>query len=60
MRGPDRDKFIQAVICEINDHIVRKHWTLIPRSEVPPGEDVLDSVWLMKLKRRLVSREAYK
>ena len=56
----DRDKFIQAVIKEVNDHIVRKHWDLISRKDVPEGEDILDAVWSMKRKRKLVSREPYK
>ena len=60
MQEPDRDRFIQAIIKEVNDHIERKHWELISRRDVPKGEDILDAVWSMKRKRKLVSREPYK
>ncbi len=50
MAAPDRDEFIQAVVKEVNAHIERKHWELVPRSEVPEGTKVLDAVWSMKRK----------
>jgi hypothetical protein len=60
MRQPDREDFIKAVIKEINDHIDRRHWILVPREKVPKGTKILDSVWAMKRKRDLVTRQIYK
>ena len=60
MHQPDRKQFIQAIIKEINDHIDRKHWELIPRSQVPDGTPVLDSVWSMKCKRDIKTQQVYK
>jgi len=60
LREPDRDQFIKAVIKEVNDHIVRKHWDLILISQVPKDQKVLDAVWSMKRKRHLLTRKVYK
>ena len=60
VREPDREKFVQAVIKEMNDHIVRNHWKLIPISQVPANHKVLDAVWSMKRKRHLLTGEVYK
>ena len=60
LREPDREKFVQAVIKEMNDHIVRDHWKLIPISQVPANQKVLDAVWSMKRKRHLLTGEVYK
>jgi hypothetical protein len=51
MRSPDKQNFIEAIVKEVNDHITSKHWILIPRSQVPKGINVLESVWSMKRKR---------
>ena len=32
---PDSAEFVKAIIPEVNDHIERKHWELIPRDQVP-------------------------
>ena len=60
LKQPDRDEFVKAVIKEMNDHIVRKHWELIPIEQVPEGHKVLDSVWSMKRKRHLLTSIVYK
>jgi hypothetical protein len=60
MRQPDRDEFIKALVKEINDHIINKHWVLVRRDQVPPGTKILDSVWSMKRKRDLKTRQVYK
>jgi len=60
LREPDRDQFIKAVIREVNNHIKRKHWELIPMSQDPEGHKVLDAVWSMKRKRYLLTRQTYK
>jgi hypothetical protein len=59
MRAPDKQNFIEAIVKEVNDHITSKHWILIPRSKVPKGVKVLDSVWSMKRKRDIKTRKVY-
>ena len=60
MKQPDRKQWRAAVVKEVNDHIERKHWRLIPRTEVPDGYEVLPAVWSMKRKRNIKTREVYK
>jgi hypothetical protein len=43
-RAPDRQNFVEVVVKEVSDHITSKQWVLIPRSQVPKGVKVLDSV----------------
>ena len=54
---PDRLEFIKAIVKEVNDHTENGHWKLIPTSEVPKGTKVIDSVWSMKRKRDIRTRE---
>jgi hypothetical protein len=60
MQQPDCNEFVKAIISEINDHIDRKHWELIPRSQVPKNEKILSSVWSMKRKRDIKTQQVYK
>ena len=60
MRQPDSEQFVHAVIKEVNDHISRKHWELVPRSAVPKDVAILPSVWSLKRKRDIKSRQVYK
>ena len=60
LKEPDKDQFLQAIVKEINDHIEGNHWQLIPKSEVPNGTKILDTVWAMKRKRDIKTREIYK
>ena len=48
------------MVNELNEHITRGHWSLVPLSSVPPNTRILDSVWAMKRKRDIVSRKVYK
>jgi hypothetical protein len=47
-------------VKEVNDHITFNHWVLIPRSQVPKGAKVLDSVWSMKSRKRYQDQKLYK
>jgi len=60
MRAPDKEQFLAAIVKEINDHITNHYWQLVPKSEVPAGTKVRDSVWSMKRKRDIRTREVYK
>ncbi|KAL7503607.1 hypothetical protein ACHAXN_001832 [Cyclotella atomus] len=57
MQQEDADKFVKAVVKEVNGHIEHNRWKLIPRSEVPRDIDVLPSVWSMRRKRNLTTNE---
>ena len=60
LQEPDREQFVAAVIKEMNDHISRDHWKLIPVTQVSENQKVLDAVWSMKRKRHLLTGEIYK
>ena len=60
MRQPDKDEFVKAIVQEVNAHIDCNHWELIPRSQVPKGNDILPAVWSMKRKRDIKTRQVYK
>ena len=45
---------------ELQDHIARKHWEVVPRGEVPKGMRVLDMVWAMRRKRQIDTHKVYK
>jgi hypothetical protein len=51
---------VEAVIAEVNEHVDNKHWQLTKRSEVPPNNDVLPSVWSMRCKRDITTNEIKK
>ena len=59
-RQPDWSQFQMAMREEVHAHKSRKHWKPICRSLVPTGVSVLPSVWSMKRKRRIATREIYK
>ena len=60
IRAADSKEFLKAIVKEVNDHIEGNHWELIPTEEVPKGTRVLDSVWAMKRKRDIKTRQVYK
>ena len=60
MKEPDADKFLEAMQQEVDDHTNRKHWELCKRSDLSENASVLPSVWSMKRKRRIATREVYK
>jgi hypothetical protein len=60
MKAPCQDEFVKAIVKEINDHIVSKNWELVPRQDVPAGVKVLDSLWAMKRKRDILTRNVLK
>jgi hypothetical protein len=60
MAAPDKNQFLSAIVKEVNAHIENNHWILVPKSEVPEGTKVLDSVWAMKRKRDIKTQQVYK
>jgi len=60
LRQPDADKFVEAVITEINGHVDNNHWQLTKRSDIGKDIDVLPSVWSMRRKRDITTNEVKK
>ena len=60
IRQPDREQFLQAMNQEVNGQVENKNFSIFPRSSVPEEAPVLPSVWAMKRKRRINTREVYK
>ena len=57
MQEPDTDKFLEAMIKEIKDHVQCKHWKLVTNEQMRAtghtGRPIM-GVWLMKHKRNPV------
>lgn len=60
MKAPDRKQFVEAMDTEVQSHLENKNFELTEIKDLPPGTKVLPSVWAMKRKRRILSREIYK
>ncbi|KAL7466170.1 hypothetical protein ACHAXS_006459 [Conticribra weissflogii] len=51
LKQPDARDFIAAMLKESSEHENRKHWEVIPRSEIPPGVKAIQAIWSFKRKR---------
>jgi hypothetical protein len=60
MKAKDAKEFCQAMQGEVNSHRENNHWEIIRRNKVPEGVKVLDSVWAMRHKRCIKTKEVYK
>eukprot|EP00957_Ditylum_brightwellii_P161074 12263570-Ditylum_brightwellii.AAC.1 len=60
IKQPDAPHFVEAIVKEIKGHIERGHWQLIPIEDVPKGTKILDTVWAMKQKRNIKTRQVTK
>jgi len=60
MKQPDREEFIKAMIKEVESQQANGNWRIVKASSVPEGATILPSVWAMKRKRRIATREVYK
>ena len=60
MKQHDSEHFVNAIVKEFNDHVERKHWSLINKRDVPEGVKVIPSVWSMKRKRDITTRKVIK
>ena len=56
----DQEQFKMAMQHEIDSHQDNKHWKLVKRDKVPQGILIVPSVWAMKQKRHISTREVYK
>ncbi len=60
MKEPDKDKFIAAMVEEMDAQLKGGNFSLILRSKVPKGATILPVVWKMKCKHQIQTQEAYK
>ena len=51
LKQPDREEFVKAMSKELEDHVRRKHWVVVPLSSVPRNKIPIPMVWPMKRKR---------
>ena len=54
MQQPDKDQFLHAMKKELEDHISRKHWKVVPAKCIPKHKRSIPMVWSMKRKRNPV------
>ena len=60
MKAPDAKQFSRAWVEEVKSRHENGHWAVVPRSKIPSGMKIVPSVWAMKRKRRIATREIYK
>ena len=60
MKTLDGEKFLQALIQEVDAHIESEHWELIRSEDVPGNAVIFDLVWAMRRKRNIKTRQVYK
>jgi len=60
MKEPDWPQFKAAMQHEIEDHQNNRHWEIVLHSTIPKHTPILPTVWSMKRKRRITTREVYK
>ena len=60
VKHPDHNEFLNVAIRYVNSRFQLNHWKLLPGEEVTKGQPILDSVWEMKKKWSIVTRQVYK
>jgi hypothetical protein len=60
MKEPDRDHFIEAMQKEVRDESKNGNFSVIHKSKVPKGTTMLPSIWQMKRKRDIRTRQVKK
>ncbi len=57
LKQPDAKEFVQAIIKEVNGHVVSNNWMLQNQSNVPENVQIVPSVWSLQCKRDLATNE---
>jgi hypothetical protein len=60
MKQPDANRFTKACNDKIAAHHDNGHWKVVECTQIPQGTKVVPSVWYMKRKHRIDTREVYK
>ena len=50
MQQEDKGNFMQVMVKEVDDHVERKHWSMIRRTEMPTGMKTILAIWSFKRK----------
>jgi hypothetical protein len=56
----DWPQFKAAMQKEIEDHTENENWEIVRHSDIHKNTPILPTIWLMKQKRRISTREVYK
>ena len=51
LQKDDRNQFVEAMTKDIGDNTKRKHWEIVPRSQMPRGIKPIMEIWSFKRKR---------
>ena len=51
LQQDDWNQFAEAMTKEIGDHTKRKHWEIVPRSQMPRGIKPIMAIWSFRRKR---------
>jgi hypothetical protein len=60
MRAQDSAQFLKAMAEEVQAHTENDHWQVIKRENLPPGAEVLPSVWAMRRRHHIATQDIYK
>jgi len=60
MKEPNKDKFIAAMLEEMEAQLKGKNFLLILRSKVPKGATILPAIWQIKCKCGTQTHKVYK
>jgi hypothetical protein len=60
LKAPDSSKLKEAMLEEINQHIKKRNWEPMLKSNLPPNTIIIPTVWAMRRKRRIHNQEVYK
>ena len=60
LKAEDTHHFRKVMLKEVKDLMEKKHWSIIKKENIPNGTIILPSVWAMRRKRRITTREVYK
>ena len=60
MKEPDHVAFSNAMQKEYNDRLEEKTYSILPRSKVPEGATILPTVWQLRRKRDIKTRQIKK
>ena len=60
MKEPNHKEFLITTAKEVNCNCEPENWKLLPRSDVPKGQPILNSVWAMNRNRDIATRQVYK
>jgi hypothetical protein len=60
MKEPDKEQFKEAMLKEVEDQTEKKNFSIVSRDSVPHNEPVMPTVWQMKRKRDIITRQVKK